>query len=45
MKIQWKTKNGVYYFNTGVGKSRFVVVRMEKDVQVMIITIAEMDKS
>jgi hypothetical protein len=25
---------------TGVGKSRFTVVRMEKDMQVMIITIA-----
>jgi len=24
---------------TGVGKSRFAVVRMEKDMQVMIITI------
>jgi hypothetical protein len=25
---------------TGVGKSRFTVVRMEKDMQVMIITVA-----
>jgi transcription elongation factor len=25
---------------TGVGKSRFTVVHMEKDVQVMIITVA-----
>jgi predicted P-loop ATPase len=28
---------------TGVGKSRFTVVRMEKDLQVMIITIAKID--
>jgi hypothetical protein len=27
-------------FNTGVGKSRFRVVHMEKDMQAMIITIA-----
>jgi hypothetical protein len=27
-------------FYTRVGKSRFTVVRMEKDMQVMIITIA-----
>jgi hypothetical protein len=27
-------------FYTGVGKSRFTFVRMEKDMQVMIITIA-----
>jgi hypothetical protein len=26
-------------FSTGVGNSRFTVVRMEKDMQVMIITI------
>ena len=25
---------------TGVGKSRFTVVRLEKDVQIMIMTIA-----
>jgi hypothetical protein len=30
---------------TGVGKSRFTVVRMEKDTQVMIITITKIDKS
>jgi hypothetical protein len=30
--------------NTGVGKSRFTV-RMEKDMQVMIITIAKIDIS
>ena len=28
-----------YKIYTGVGKSRFAVVRMEKDMQVMIITI------
>jgi hypothetical protein len=30
---------------TEVGKSRFTVVRMEKDMQVIIITIAKIDKS
>jgi hypothetical protein len=35
----WTAKRAVNV-NTGVGKSRFTVVRMEKDVQVMIITIA-----
>jgi hypothetical protein len=33
------------YIYAGVGKSRFTVVRMEKDMQVMIITIAKIDKS
>jgi hypothetical protein len=32
-KMKWKQY-------TGVGKSRFAVVPMEKDMQVMIITIA-----
>jgi hypothetical protein len=31
--------------NTGVGKSRFTFVRMEKDMEVMIISIAKIDKS
>jgi hypothetical protein len=31
--------------NIGVGKSRFTVVCMEKDMQVMIITIAKIGKS
>jgi hypothetical protein len=35
-------KHGPY---TGVDKSRFTVVRMEKDMQFMIITIAKIDKS
>jgi len=30
----------MFYIYTGVGKSRFTVVRMEKDMQIMIITIA-----
>jgi len=33
--LQWK-----YTLQTGVGKSRFTVVRVEKDTQVMIITKA-----
>jgi hypothetical protein len=34
-----------FFLNTGVVKSKFTVVRMEKDMQVMIITIAKIDKS
>ena len=30
----------LYIVNTGVGKSRFTLTRMEKDMQVMIVTIA-----
>jgi hypothetical protein len=30
---------------TEVGESRFAVVRMEKDVQAVIITVAKIDKS
>jgi hypothetical protein len=30
----------IYTAYTGEGKSRFTVVRMEKDMQIMIITIA-----
>jgi hypothetical protein len=36
----------IYTVHTGVGKSKFAVVRMEKDMQVIIIiTIAKIDKS
>jgi hypothetical protein len=36
---------GFFHLNTGVGKSRFTVVPMEKDMQLMIITTAKRDKS
>jgi predicted GTPase len=40
-----KPANVLVQQNTGVGKSRFTVVRMGKDMQVMIVTIAKIDKS
>jgi hypothetical protein len=35
----------ISHVNTGVDKSRFTVVHMEKDMQGMIIAIAKLDKS
>jgi hypothetical protein len=35
----------LHFIFTGVGKSRFTVVRMEKDMQVIIITIALLTES
>jgi hypothetical protein len=45
MWSQNKTFPNKIFQNTGLGKSRFTVVRMEKDVQVMIITRPKIDKS
>jgi hypothetical protein len=42
---QTECNHHVEFLNTGVDKSRFTVFRIEKDMQVMIITVAKIDKS